>query len=265
MRRMKARVAAALVAVLTTTGMDASVAQTEEIDLGGVPLFLRVPNNPAPGKPWVWVAEFSGHQKGVEDALLSKGWHVAYVRVADQFGSPWAMDKWERAYDELTGRRGLAAKPTIWAISRGGLYALSWLRRHPDRASFLVLDNAVTDIRSWPAGLALQKKGTGDALEWQRYKERLGYVDDTAALGASPKTADGLQAAVEAGVVLVSGFGTDDDVVPHEDNGQVLVDFWRAHDGEAHVFPNKGGGHFPHGITDPSPVIELLTADGEER
>jgi pimeloyl-ACP methyl ester carboxylesterase len=265
MCKMKARVAAALVAVLTTTGMDASAAQTEEIDLGGVPLFLRVPDNPAPGKPWVWVAEFSGHQKDVEDALLAKGWHVAYVRVADQFGSPWAMDKWEKAYQELTAQRGLAAKPALWAISRGGLYALNWLRRHPDRASVLVLDNAVTDIRSWPAGLALQKKGTGDAFEWQRYKERLGYADDTAALGASPKPADGLQAAVEAGVVLVSGFGTDDDVVPHEDNGQVLVDFWRAHDGEAHVFPNKGGGHFPHGITDPSPVIELLTADGEER
>jgi pimeloyl-ACP methyl ester carboxylesterase len=262
---MKARVTAALVAVLTTTGMDASAAQTEEIDLGGAPLFFRVPDNPAPGKPWVWVAEFSGHQKGVEDALLAKGWHVAYVRVADQFGSPWAMDKWERAYDELTARRGLAAQTAIWAISRGGLYALSWLRRHPDRASFLVLDNAVTDIRSWPAGLALQKKGTGDAFEWQRYKQRRGYADDAAALGESPKPADGLQAAVESGVILVSGFGTDDDVVPHEDNGQVLVDFWRAHGGKVQVFPNEGGGHFPHGITDPKPVIDLLTADRAAR
>jgi len=139
------------------------------------------------------------------------------------------------------------------------------LRRHPDRASVLVLDNAVTDIRSWPAGLALNKKGTGDALEWQRYKERLGYGDDATALGASPKSADALRATVDKGVVLVSGFGTGDDVVPHEDNGQVLVDFWRANGGKVHVFPNEGGGHFPHGITDPSPVIELLTKDGEAR
>jgi hypothetical protein len=265
MRRMKARFAAALVAALATTGTDASANQTEEIDLGGVPLFLRVPDNPAPGKPWVWVAEFSRHQKGVEDALLAKGWHVAYVRVADQFGSPWAMDKWEKAYAELTAQRGLAAKPAIWAISRGGLYALGWLRRHPDRASVLVLDNAVTDIRSWPAGQALQKKGAGDSFEWQRYKERLGYADDATALGTSPKPTDGLQAAIENGVALVSGFGTKDDVVPHEDNGQVLVDFWRANGGKVHVFPNEGGGHFPHGITDPRPVIELLTADDEAR
>jgi len=66
-------------------------------------------------------------------------------------------------------------------------------------------------------------------------------------------------------VVLVSGFGTDDDVVPHEDNGQILVDFWRSNGGNVHVFPNEGGRHFPHGITDPSPVIELLTTEGEAR
>jgi pimeloyl-ACP methyl ester carboxylesterase len=255
----------AALAIFFAAVAHAGAGRIEEIDLGGVPLFLRVPDKPASGKPWLWIAEFFGHQKNVEDAMVAKGWHVAYVRVADQFGSSWAMEKWEKAYEEMHSKRGLAAKPAIWAISRGGLYALSWLRRHPDRASVLVLDNAVTDIRSWPAGLALKKKGTGDALEWQRYKERLGYADDTAALGASPKPADALQAATEKGVVLVSGFGTDDDVVPHEDNGQVLVDFWRANGGEAHVFPNEGGGHFPHGITDPSPVIELLTTDGETR
>ena len=258
---MKARVVAALVAALAAMSTDALADRTEEIDLGGVPLFLRVPEKPAAGQPWVWVAEFSGHQKGVEDALLAKGWHVAYVRVADQFGSPWAMDKWEKAYEELTARRGLATKPAIWAISRGGLYALSWLRRHPDRARVLVLDNAVTDIRSWPAGLELKKKGTGNAFEWQRYQQRLRYADEAAALAAAPKPADGLQPAVENGVGLVSGFGTEDDVVPHEDNGQVLVDFWRSNGGKVHVFPNEGGGHFPHGITDPEPVIDLLTAD----
>lgn len=265
MHRIKARFAMAALAIFFAAVAHAGAGRIEEIDLGGVPLFLRVPDKPASGKPWLWIAEFFGHQKNVEDAMVAKGWHVAYVRVADQFGSSWAMEKWEKAYEEMHSKRGLAAKPAIWAISRGGLYALSWLRRHPDRASVLVLDNAVTDIRSWPAGLALKKKGTGDALEWQRYKERLGYADDTAALGASPKPADALQAATEKGVVLVSGFGTDDDVVPHEDNGQVLVDFWRANGGEAHVFPNEGGGHFPHGITDPSPVIELLTTDGETR
>ena len=265
MRRIKALFASAVLAVFFAAVAHASADRIEEIDLGGVPLFLRVPDKPASGKPWLWIAEFFGHQKNIEDAMVAKGWHVAYVRAADQFGSPWAMDKWEKAYEELHNKRGLAAKPAIWAISRGGLYALSWLRRHPDRASVLVLDNAVTDIRSWPAGLALEKKGTGDAFEWQRYQERLGFADDAAALSASPKPADALQAATEKGVVLVSGFGTEDDVVPHEDNGQVLVDFWRANGGEVHVFSNEGGGHFPHGITDPSPVIELLTTDGEAR
>jgi pimeloyl-ACP methyl ester carboxylesterase len=265
MRRMKAKVVVGMVAVLAAVSADASDAGTEEIDLGGAPLFLRVPDKPAAGKPWVWIAEFFGHQKTVEDALLAKGWHVAYVRAADQLGSPWAMEMWEKAYEELTEQRGLAPKPAIWAISRGGLYALGWLRRHPDRASVLVLDNAVSDIRSWPAGKPLVRQGTGNPEEWERYKTIGGFPDDEAALAAAPRPADGMEAAVKSGVALISGYGTEDDIVPHEDNGQVLVDFWRAHAGEAHVFPNEGGGHFPHGIAEPRAVIELLTGDESAR
>ena len=262
---MKARFAWAVLAVFFAVAARAGADRIEEIDLGGVPLFLRIPDEPAPSKPWLWIAEFFGHQKDVEDAMVAKGWHVAYVRVADNFGSDWSMDQWEKAYDELHGKRGLAAKPAIWAISRGGLYALAWLRRHPDRASVLVLDNAVTDIRSWPAGKLLNKQGAGNPQEWQRYKTDRNHTDDETALGAAPRPTDGMGAAAENGVALISGYGTADDIVPHEDNGQVLVDFWRANGGDVHVFPNAGGGHFPHGIVDRRPVIDLLTEKSAAR
>jgi len=44
---------------------------------------MRNPDEPFSGKAWLWVAEFSGHQNGVDDAMEAKGCHVAYVRVAD--------------------------------------------------------------------------------------------------------------------------------------------------------------------------------------
>jgi pimeloyl-ACP methyl ester carboxylesterase len=240
----------------------------EEISLGPAPLFLRVPAQPAPGKPWLWVAEFFGVDKPLEDALLDMGWHVAYVRVADQFGSAWAMDQWEKAYDELHGQRGLSAEPAILAISRGGLYALSWLRRHPDRASALVMDNAVTDPRSWPAGIQLEKKGAGDAAEWERYKDRWKFTDDATALSGSPRPTDGLGPAVANGVLLVSVFGTADDLVPHTDNGAVLAEFWQQNGGRVALFPREGGAHHPHGLADPAPLLRLLeresaTADAD--
>lgn len=240
------------------SGASSEEARIEEITLGPAPLFLRVPEQPAPGKPWLWVAEFFGVDQSLEDVLLSKGWHVAYVRAADQFGSSWAMDQWEKAYDELHGRRGLSAKPAILALSRGGLYALSWLRRHPDRASVLVLDNAVTDVRSWPAGMKLKEKGAGDAAEWERYKQRWKFADDASAFSGSPRPTDGLGPAVANGVLLVSAFGTADDLVPHADNGAVLAEFWQQNGGRVVLFPREGGGHHPHGFTDPAALLRLL-------
>lgn len=239
----------------------ASSAHTEEIDLGAAPLFLRVPEHPATGKPWLWVAEFFGVDKALEDALLDRGWHVAYVRVADQFGSAWSMDQWDKAYEQLHGQRGLAAKPAILALSRGGLYALSWLRRHPDRASVLVLDNAVADVRSWPAGIPLSEKGTGDPMEWERYKQRWKFAGDNIALAASPRPTDGLRPAVENGVVLVSAYGTADDLVPHADNGAVLAEFWKENGGRVALFPREGAKHHPHGFEDLAPLLDLLESE----
>jgi pimeloyl-ACP methyl ester carboxylesterase len=239
--------------------------QTEEIALTGAPLFLRVPEHPAPGKPWLWVAEFFGADKELEDVLLAGGWHIAYVRAADQFGSAWAMDRWGQAYEELHTRRGLAAKPALLALSRGGLYALAWLRRHPDRASVLILDNAVTDVRSWPAGIKLRAQGDGDLFEWERYKQRWRFADDAAALAGSPQPTDGLSAAVENGVLLVAGYGTADTLVPYADNGGVLEKLWRDHGGRAEVFPREGAEHHPHGFADLDALVTLLRREVESR
>ena len=59
------------------------------------------------------------------ERLFSGGlqpWHVACLKFSDQFGSPKAMAVWEKAYEELHGKRGLAPRPALLGISRGGLY-----------------------------------------------------------------------------------------------------------------------------------------------
>jgi len=267
MRRIESQFTSMMLALcaFALAEAEAITAETEEIDVGGAPLFLRAPEHPAPGRPWLWVAEFFGVDRALEDALLAAGWHVAYVRVADQFGSPWSMDQWEKAYNELHGRRGLAAKPVLLGLSRGGLYALAWLRRHPDRASALILDNAVADVRSWPAGIKLRAQGDGDLFEWERYKQRWRFADDAAALAGSPQPTDGLSAAVENDVLLVAGYGTADTLVPYADNGGVLEEFWRGNGGRVEVFPREGAEHHPHGFTDLDALVALLRREVESK
>jgi pimeloyl-ACP methyl ester carboxylesterase len=233
----------------------------EKFSIEGKAVTLKVPEAPAPGKPWLWVGEFAGHLKSLEDGLVEAGWHVAYVAVNNQFGSPRAMAVWEKLYAELHERRGLAAKPALLGISRGGLYVNAWARLHPDRVSVLYLDNGVCDIRSWPGGFQLQAKGAGSAKDWALYKTEFGYASDEEALAKSVRPADGLGAAVQAGVLLISVHGTADKVVPEVDNAGVVAGVWAQAGGRLKLFPKPGGDHHPHGLPDPKPLMALLEAE----
>jgi pimeloyl-ACP methyl ester carboxylesterase len=241
----------------------ASAATVEKLTIDGKAVTLKVPDQAAPGKPWLWVGEFAGHLKSFEDGLVEKGWHVAYVAVSNQFGSARSMDTWEKVYAELRAQRGLSAKPALIGISRGGLYVNAWTRLHPDRVSVLYLDNGVCDIRSWPGGFPLTAKGKGSANDWKLYKAEFKFATDEEALAKSLRPTDGLEPAVKAGVYLVSVHGTADTVVPFVDNAKPVVEFWEKNGGKFRVFPKEGGDHHPHGLKDPAPLIELLVKEAK--
>lgn len=232
----------------------------EKFEIDGAKVSLKIPTTAAEGKPWLWIGEFAGHLKSLESGLVEKGWHVAYVAQSNQFGSPNAMAVWEKLYTELNGKRGLSAKPALLGISRGGLYVNAWLRLHPDRASVLYLDNGVCDIRSWPGGFQLTKKGKGSTGDWAKYKTVFGFADDATALEKSIRPTDQLLPAIQADVLLISCHGTADRTVPYEDNAGVLVEFWEKNKGRVKLFPKENGDHHPHGLPDPKPLIDLLVS-----
>ena len=240
-----------------------SAATVEKFLIEGKPVTLKVPENPAAGKPWLWVGEFAGHLKSLEDGLVEKGWHVAYVGVSNEFGSPEAMGVWEKVYAELHEKRGLSARPALLGISRGGLYVNAWTRLHPDRVSVLYLDNGVCDIRSWPGGFQLIARGKGGPGDWTRYKTVFHFENDEDAQARSIHPTDGLQPAVKAGVFLISVHGTADTVVPYPDNAEPIVKLWEQSGGRFKVFPKQGGDHHPHGLPDPAPLIELLSLEAK--
>ncbi len=235
----------------------------EKIPIEGTTLGLKVPAQAAPGKPWLWVGEFAGHLGSLENGLVAKGWHVAWVNVSNQFGSPRAMAVWEKVYEELHGKRGLAARPALLGISRGGLYVNAWTRLHPERVSVLYLDNGVCDIRSWPGGFDLTEKGRGSSGDWNRYKTEFKFASDDEAKEKSVRAADGLVPAINHGVFLISVHGTADKVVPYVDNAKPVVDLWEKSGGRFKIFPKQGGDHHPHGLPDPAPLIDLLCKEAQ--
>ncbi|MEO1982462.1 MAG: alpha/beta hydrolase, partial [Fuerstiella sp.] len=127
--------------------------------------YVVVPKEAAQGNPWVWRARFPDYHFEMDVELLNHGFHIAYVDVGGMFGNSRAMNIGDQFYSFMTKERGLAARPALEGVSRGGLFVYNWTARHPEHVAGIYCDTPVLDFKSWPAG---KGRGIGSAGAWQQ-------------------------------------------------------------------------------------------------
>lgn len=228
----------------------------------GCPTIVVAPKQIAPGKPWIWRAEFFDAFPQVDLALLNKGFHLVYIGVGNTFGCPDALAHWDALYKELTKRYGLSEKPVLEGLSRGGLYCFNWAANHPDKVRCILADNAVLDFKSWPGG---KGKGKGSPRDWRKLLQDYHFQSEAAALAYTKNPIDNLEPLAKAKVPLFLLCADADDVVPYPENGAVVKQRYEKLGGPVRLLIKKGLGHHPHGLDDPAPIVEYIldhTVDG---
>ncbi|NBD25146.1 GDSL-type esterase/lipase family protein [Paenibacillus glycinis] len=218
--------------------------------------FVILPRKPAEGRPWIWRTEFFGAFAQADDALLERGWAIAYVRLSDMYGCPGAVARMHAFRRFVTARFGLSAKPALFGFSRGGLYAFHYAATYPGEVSALYLDAPVLDIRSWPGG-----KGAGARSPREREDCKAVYglpEDDAAWAKASPL--DRIAPVAEAGVPILVVVGDADAAVPFAENAAILAERYRALGGQLELIVKPGVGHHPHSLADPAPIVAFMEA-----
>jgi lysophospholipase L1-like esterase/pimeloyl-ACP methyl ester carboxylesterase len=216
---------------------------------------IVLPKSFAPGKPWIWRPEFFGAYDQADQALLAKGYPIAYMDMENIFGSPPAMKLMDKFYGYLTSHYGLSAKATLFGFSRGGLYSVNWAARHPDRASCLYLDAPVCDIKSWPGG---RGKGNGSPADWERLKVFYGFTNDQEALDYQHNPIDNLKPLATAKISILNVCGGADTTVPYLENTAILKQRYEAMGGFIQVIVKPGCDHHPHSLTDPKPIVDFV-------
>ncbi|WP_437226974.1 GDSL-type esterase/lipase family protein [Planctomicrobium sp. SH661] len=229
--------------------------QKFEFKVAGQLVTVVCPKTPAPGRPWVWHGEFFGHKPAPDIALLEKGFHVAYMLVPDKLGSPGAVNYWNQCYAELTGKYGLAAKPALVGLSRGGLYCYNWAAANPDKVACIYADAPVCDFKSWPGG---KGTGPGDARNWQLVLENYGFKDEAEAMAYKLNPVDNLAPLAAAKVPLLHVYGDADEIVPWEENTGLVAERYRALGGDITLIVKPGVKHHPHGLEDSTPIVEFI-------
>jgi len=220
----------------------------------GRSVVVVAPERPAEGHPWIARARFFGHEPAADLALLERGFHLAYVDVADLYANETALAAWDAAYEAVRAEFGLAERFAFEGMSRGGLLIYRYAARHPERIACLYGDAPVCDIRSWPGG---QGVGKGHVPSWNRCLEALGLDEDSAAgFGGNP--IDLLAPLAAAGIPILHVCGEADDVVPITENSDVVEQRYRELGGVIDVIRKPGTGHHPHALRDPQPIVDFV-------
>jgi pimeloyl-ACP methyl ester carboxylesterase len=216
---------------------------------------VAVPKTVAPGKPWIWRAEFFDHHPEIDLALMDKGFHLAYVNVGNTFGCPDALKHWDAFYKEVTEKYQFSKKPVLEGLSRGGLYVYNWGAAHPDQVGCIIGDNPVCDFKSWPGG---KGKGPGSKGDWQKLISVYHFADEAEAMAFTKNPIDNLEPLAKAGVPLFHVCGDADEVVPFPENTVILKERYEKLGGKIELIVKKGLKHHPHGMENPAPAVEFV-------
>jgi len=225
-----------------------------EGEVDGRALKIVAPPTPAAGTPWAWRPEFFDAFAETDAQLVARGFHLVYLDVRDHYGCPKAIAHGDAAWRFVTERFGFAKKCAFIALSRGGLFAYNYAATFPERVACIYADNPVCDFKSWPAGWGA---GPGSADDWAKCLSVYGLTEEQARAYAT-NPVDRAEAIARAGIPVFQVLGDADEVVPVEENGYVLRERFRAAGGVYHEIIKPGALHHPHGLEDPTPVVDFI-------
>lgn len=199
-------------AEVTPTASDWKGFTKQSFDFEGHKSFVVEPAEAAPGKPWVWRTSFPDFHAEVDIELVKGGFHIAHVDVVAMLGSDESLAVMDRFYDLVRTQWGLAEKPALEAVSRGGLHAYRYAATRPDRVACIYADTPVLDLKSWPLKHPKAKGPLADALKFY------GFADEAALIAYDKGPLDRLEPIARAKIPLRHIISPNDLVVPAEEN-----------------------------------------------
>jgi pimeloyl-ACP methyl ester carboxylesterase len=180
-----------------------------------------VPKSAAPGRPWVFRADFVGRGAAVDLALLDQGFHIVTGPVPYNADGP-SLKSWNAVYDLLTGH-GFSKKPVLEGAGGAAGEAYAWAIANPDKVSCLYGENPVLRCTMTKA-----------------------------------QPLDNLAALARAGVPVLHVCGSLDPMYPNQT--LEAEKHYKELGGSMTVIVQEGEGHYPTAPKDPKPVVEFIVS-----
>lgn len=224
-----------------------------EFNFSGRYARLILPSGKKNGR-WLLKTEYANAFPALEEEMLRRGYHVAYIENKTRWMLPEDVDVKNEFAEFLHTEYGLSEKCVPVGMSCGGLHAVYFAAKYPHRIAALYLDAPVMNLLSCPGKIGKMKE-EAPMMEELTAHTGLTLVDlinyRNHPIDNAPKL---LSAALP--IILVSG--DSDSVVPFDENGQHLYDLYRSCGGEIELIIKPGGDHHPHGLPDNTPIADFI-------
>ena len=220
-----------------------------DFEFEGRTVVVVEPVKAAEGNPWIWRPAFFDAFPSVDKSLLARGFHIVYLDVTHCYGNPRAVALGTDFYHFVREKYALSDKVTLEGFSRGGLYALNWAIANPEKVACIYLDAPVCDVFSWP--------GRKQAKLWQDLLQNWEMTDaemDT----FSYNPIDNLKPLAAAGIPILAVCGDSDQVVPYQENMEVVRTRYRALGAPVEIILKPGCDHHPHSLENPEPIVDFI-------
>ena len=86
----------------------------------------------------------------------------------------------------------------------------------------------------------------------------VGFTSKEEAMRYRGNPVDNLQPLADHKIPIIHVYGDADEVVPWEENTGVLAERYRALGGDIVLIGKPDCGHHPHGLSDPTPVVDFI-------
>lgn len=203
---------------------------------------------------WLLKTEYFTAFPNFELEMVKRGWCLAYIKNITRWCLDEDLDLKARFADFLSKEFGLYKKCVPVGMSCGGLIGSKFAAKYPEYVSCLYLDAPVLNLLSCPAGLGVANHEHDFMTE---YYNATGMTLSQL-LSYREHPIDKMHILLENNIPIMLVVGDSDPVVPYHENGAVLEKFYKENGGTIEVIIKPGCEHHPHGLEDPTPIIEFI-------
>ena len=213
---------------------------------------LVKPKQQCRGRKWLFKTEYFSAFPDFQLEMLEKGYHVAYLQNKTRWHDA-SDDEEKEAFCEFLHREfQLHPKCVPVGMSCGGMHAVYFAAKYPERIAALYLDAPVLNLLSCPAGIGM----AGDDMYEEFVRDTGMTKSDLINYRNHPIDHAGELLKNQIPIFLVAG--DSDRVVPYAENGKVLYEYYSHHGGEIIQVIKPGCDHHPHGLLNNNPLVEFV-------